>query len=403
MYIASMTDRLSPPLWQRDFTLIWAAQLILGLAFHSSLPAFPLLFEDRFGLSGLGLGAATLSYALAAVLMRPPAGFLVDRYGRRTIYLPGYLLFTLLYLAYPLADGAVSITLVRFVHGALFGIVMGATNTAAVDLLPPERRGEGIGYFGMAMILGMAAGPALGLLAIKYLGYDWLFRGAALFSLLGFGLALLLRFPDIPKSRLAFAPAALLEKTSLPGGLVALVIALPFGAAVNYSGWFARSVPGASAGTFYLLLALGTALTRLFSGRMFDRNGPAAAMAWGYALLLAGCLALAMSGISSTFAYGPLFFNAGGLLLGLGYGVSMPIIQAMVNALVRPERRGAANATMMTCFDVGICLGLLLASQLHASLGLAATYAALLGCVVFSALIFHLHALPRYRLDLGKY
>ena len=385
-------------LWTRDFILIWAVHFILSLAFHATMPAFPLLLQDRFGLSGLAMGAAAASYTLSAIMTRPPSGYCLDRFGRRVLYIPSYCLFALVYCLYPLATDAVSVTLIRFSHGAVWGTVMGAANTAAVDLLPSGRQGEGIGYFGLAMILSMAAGPGIGLWALETFGFDVLFNGAALLTLAGFAFALRLRFPVIPRSRQALSLASVFERTSLPASLAVLIFCIPYGAVNNYSGLFARSIPGASTGVFFLLLAVGTGVTRLFSGYVFDRGGPGLIMRYAYAILLAGCLLMVLAGLSPGF--GAYCFNAAGLFIGLGYGIAVPVVQAMINALVPAERRGAANSTMMTAFDFGICLGLLTTSSLHWQAGVSGTYAALAGCICVSALIFFLAVLPRYSRDL---
>ena len=381
-------------LWTRDFILIWAAHFLMSLAFHATMPVFPLLLQDRFGLVGWVLGAGAASYTLSAIIVRPPAGYWLDKFGRKLVYLPAFGVFSLIYLIYPLTDGAVSVILVRFFHGAAWGIVMGAANTAAVDLLPAKRRGEGIGYFGLSMICSMAAGPGVGLYIADLFGFDALFGGASLLTLLGFFAACFLRFPSIPRNLQPFSWGALFERTSLPASLAVLLFCIPFGAINNYSGLFSRSVPGASTGVFFFFLALGTGITRLFSGRIFDRGGPALIMCYGYAFLLVGCGLMVVSGIHS--AWGAMCFSVAGLCIGMGFGITVPIIMAMINALVLPQRRGAANSTLMTAFDLGICCGLLVTSPIYAHTGLSVTYLVLSGCICLSALVFVFVVLPRY-------
>lgn len=392
-------NKAASRLWTRDFMLIWTAHFLLSLAFHATMPVFPVLLQDRFGLGGIAMGVAAASYTLSAILLRPPAGYLLDRFGRRSVYLPSYCFFALVFLLYPLASDAASITGVRFLHGAVWGVVMGAANTTAVDLLPAQRRGEGIGYFGLAMICSMAAGPGMGLYCVEIFGFDALFQGASALTLAGFAVILALRFPDIPRDNRLFSFTALFEKTSLPASLAVLIFCVPFGAVNNYSGLFSRSIPGASAGAFFLFLAIGTGITRLFSGKIFDRGGPSLIMRSAYAILLAGCALMVASGL---LPWGAACFSAGGLMIGMGFGIAVPVVQAMINALVSPQRRGAANSTMMTAFDLGICLGLLTTSHLYAEVGFSVTYIVLSGCIVFSALVFFLIAMPRYAKDVAR-
>lgn len=52
----------------------------------------------------------------------------------------------------------------------------------------------------------------------------------------------------------------------------------------------------------------------------------------------------------------PAGFFLAAALLGIGFGLVVPAGQAMVINQVPPHRRGAANATLMTAFDLGIGL-----------------------------------------------
>lgn len=384
-----MSAQPAPRLWTWPFIAICLAHFALSFAFHASMPVFPLLLRDRFDLAGAALGVVVAMYTTSAIMTRPPTGFLLDRFGRRIVYLPAYGAFALVYFLYPLAVGPASVGLIRFLHGALWGVTMGAAATAAVDLLPDQRRGEGIGYFGLGMILSMAAGPAAGMALVEARGFDFLFRASAALTLAGFALACFLPFPAVPRRNQRFSPGRLLEKTSLPASLATLIFCVPYGAVMNFTSLFARSVPGAFAGTFFLFLALGTGITRFFAGRAFDAKGPGLIMHGAYVLLFAGCVLKAL-------ASGPVVFYAAALCLGMGYGIAVPVIQAMVNALVPPERRGAANATMMTAFDLGICVGLVIVSHIQSTFGWTATYALLAGCVAASWLYFVRRAAPLF-------
>jgi MFS family permease len=137
-------------------------------------------------------------------------------------------------------------------------------------------------------------------------------------------------------------------------------------------------------------MATGTAATRLFSGGIFDRSGPGAIMAGGYACLIIGYILMAC-------AREPLAFTLAGLCAGLGYGIATPVAQSMVNALVPPQRRGAANATFMTAFDVGICIGLVLIAPIRDAFGWFSVYCLLCLCICLSACAFRCLALPAYR------
>jgi MFS family permease len=379
-----------PALWTKGFILIMGGHVCVTVGFYATMPVYSLFLADRFALSGLVLGAAVACYTASAILTRPPTGFCLDKFGRRGIYLYSYLLFALTYLLYPVTGGPAGASLVRILHGALWGTVMGAAMTVAVDLLPPSRRGEGIGYYGLAMILGMSLGPGIGVQIVNLYGYDAMFRGAALLALAGWLLVRRIPFPVIAPASRPFSLSGMVERTSLPVCLSVAIFCIPYGVVMNYTGLYARTLPEVSAGLFFLVMALGTAATRLFSGRIFDRSGPGMLMAGGYGCMVLGYVLMAC-------ARGPLSFTLAGLCTGLGYGIATPITQGMVNALVPAQRRGAANATHMTAFDVGICIGLVLIAPVRDMFGWFSVYCLLGACVCLSACAFRCLALPAYR------
>ena len=377
------------PLWTRNFIFICLAHVCMTIAFYANMPVLPLFLKDRLGAEGLIMGLVIASYTASALLSRPVAGFWLDRVGRMILYAPSYLLFGLLFFAYPLAGTIAALALLRLTHGVLWGVMMGASNTLAVDLIPPGRRGEGIGMFGLTMNLGMALGPAIGLPVAERFGYDGLFIFGGLLVTAGFIMVLKVRAPIVPLEKKPFAFRDLLEKTSLPVSLVTAIICLPFGVMMNYTALYTQTEVKAASGTFFLILALGMAVSRIMAGKTFDRQGPGVAMFRAFVFLL-GALAL-----QAFTRHGGIFYLSA-VFLGFGYGISAPVCQAMVNALAGPERRGAANATFMTAFDLGICIGIVLIGHVQKEFGWGASHGIEIGCFLLGALLFWTVCLPHY-------
>lgn len=70
--------------------------------------------------------------------------------------------------------------------------------TMAVDIIPPARRGEGLGFFGMTMTLGMCLGPVIGLQVYQQYGFYVITWSSLLLCLAGAGIASLIRVPGSP-------------------------------------------------------------------------------------------------------------------------------------------------------------------------------------------------------------
>lgn len=379
-----MTPNTTPKesLWTRNFILICLAHLAISFSFYATMPIMPLFLESRLGVSGLLMGALVASYTVTATLIRPFAGYVLDRTGRMRVYVPSYLIFGLLFFLYPLAGSVLLLLVLRLAHGVLWGSVMGAANTLAVDLVPASRRGEGIGMFGLTMTLGMAVGPAIGIPVSDYFGYDGLFIMGGLLMAAGLVLALRIKAPQVPLERRPFLWKNLLEKTSIPVSCVTILACIAFGAMMNYTALYVTTeVAGAAAGLYFLCLAIGMGVARMTAGKAFDRSGPGKSMALAYGCLLGGFALQALTREA-------LPFYASGMLIGTGFGIATPVWQAMVNIMVSPDRRGAANATFMTAFDTGICLGILIIGFVQKQFGWEASHAVDIMALLASAALF---------------
>ncbi len=378
-----------PPLWTKDFTLICAVHLLMTLAFYATMPVLPLWLNDTMRLSGAAIGAVVACYTGSAIMVRPFAGYCLDRFGRRIVYLPAYFFFGAIFFFYPIAGTAALVALLRIAHGMAWGATMAAASTTSVDLMPAIRRGEGIGLFGMAMTLAMSIGPFVGLFCAARLGYAAPFITGGILSGIGFIGLLTLRVPPVQLSARPISLDALLEKRSLPMAGVVFLCCVPYGSLMNYTALYARSIDHADPGLFFLFLAAGTALARLVGGRVFDRSGPARIMGFAFCLMFAGYISMA-------YFHAPLTFYASALVLGLGNGMTIPVALAMVNALVPTQRRGAANSTALCGLDLGICCGILLTGHTHDAYGWEVAFLLLALAIAAAALFFYLRALPRY-------
>src|SRR5690606_35716277 len=119
-----MMDRL----WTRSFVLLSVGSLLLFTSFYLLLPAMPLFIKTLGGLdSQVGLAAGVFTFA--AVVVRPLAGGLLDRYGRRPFLLAGLGLFGLSMYLYGWVGGVAALLVVRLVHGVSWAL---ATTAAEI-------------------------------------------------------------------------------------------------------------------------------------------------------------------------------------------------------------------------------------------------------------------------------
>jgi MFS family permease len=380
----------SDTFWTRNFVLVSIANLLMSIAFYFLIPTLPIYLETVMGVSRGYVGLVLAAYTIAALLIRPLTGMAVDRKGRKIIYLISFLLFSMLFSIYVAAATLAIMLVIRVVHGFTWGISTTAGSTLVVDIIPPARRGEGLGVFGLSMTIAMAIGPMFGLWLSASGDYPRLFIGASLLSLAGFILVLFVKFPKYtaPASAEGLWWKRLLEPTAFPASLNYLIVMISYGGMLSFISIYAHEIGIKNPGFFFLVYAIGIFLSRLFAGRLFDRHGPFWIAIAGLTLLSAGFPILAF--IKS---YEGFFISS--FILGFGSGIIMPTFQAMVNNLAGPQHRGGANSTLFTALDLGIGLGMISMGVSSQLLGLTYSFVAC-GVLNLIALVLFINYTQRH-------
>ncbi|PHJ38237.1 hypothetical protein P378_10420 [Desulforamulus profundi] len=143
-----MTQKV--PLWTKDFILICLANLLIFTSFYFLLPTLPVFVTDvlRGDESNVGYIIGVLS--LTAVMVRPLSGYMLDAVGRKKVLFAALAAFCLAMGAYTFVTSLTLLFLLRFLHGLSWGFTTTGAGTVASDIVPPARRGEGMGYYGLS-------------------------------------------------------------------------------------------------------------------------------------------------------------------------------------------------------------------------------------------------------------
>jgi MFS family permease len=364
-------------LWTKPFILMMVGMLFLFTGFYLLLPTLP-LFIKKMGGNEMQVGLAVGAFMLSAVIFRPIVGGLLDRFGRRPFIVWGLLLFALAMYMYDWIGGIVVLMGLRILHGMSWAVSTTAIITAITDMIPSARRAEGVGWFGMAMSLAMAVGPMLGIWVIQNLSYHALF-------LFAFGLsaaALLLTFgakmPFRPQSdarRIEF-----FEKSVLPVTVSVFFVYIAYGGITTFVPLFANSIQ-VNSGTFFLAYAATVALIRPIAGKLSDRYGETFVIAPALMITILALIALSFS----TGLFGLL---VSAVLYGIGFGSAQPALQAAIIRLARPDRKGVANASLLTAVDLGIGLGAIMLGWVSQYTSYQVLFAVSAASVAVSLLLF---------------
>ncbi|MDO5711268.1 MAG: DHA2 family efflux MFS transporter permease subunit, partial [Micrococcales bacterium] len=131
-------------------------------------------------MSSLGAGVneviwVTSAYLLAYAVPLLITGRLGDRYGPRTIYLVGLVIFTASSLACGLTGSIQGLIVARVVQGLGASLMTPQTMAAITRLFPAHQRGQAMALWGAVAGVATLVGPVLGGILIDSLGWEWIF------------------------------------------------------------------------------------------------------------------------------------------------------------------------------------------------------------------------------------
>lgn len=368
----------SEKLWTKNFISISASTLFLFLTFYCLLVILPLYaLEDLHG-QKTDAGLVITVFLLAAIVIRPVAGQLLGRIGKKQMLLGSLFLFLAANLMYFFTGSMLSLLVLRFIHGISFGIVTTVCGTIVADLIPNSRRGEGMGYYAMAMNLAMVIGPFIGLTAFYNWGANAAFIISSAFAFFALILGGSLRLPKetgaIATKATAFNITHLFEASAVRISITAAFFSFVYASILSFVSVYAKEIGLEQASSyFFVVYAAVMLVSRPFTGRLFDKRG---ANVIAIVCFASGMLLLSM-------AHTSLMFLLAAACIGLGWGTMFPCFQTIAIQKAAPARRGVATATFLSIFDTGIGIGSFV-------IGLAAVHTALNSLYSYCAILVFL-------------
>ena len=398
LFPSSMKERLVTP----SYILIIAANFLQFFGFWLLIPVLPFYLQEVFGADKTSIGAILSCYTIAALCMRPFSGYLLDTFARKPLYLLAYFFFTTMFGGYMLAGTLTLFILFRIIHGFSFGMVTVSGNTIVIDIMPSSRRGEGLGYYGLANNTAMSIGPMTGLfLHDAAVGYTFIFSCSLAACIIGFLCAYLVKTPykpPIKREPISLDRFILLK--GIPAGISLLLLSIPYGMTTNYVAMYAKQIGiTSSTGFFFTLMAIGMAVSRLFSGKLVDKGKITQVIKAGLHLV---CFCFfGLSACGWTIHWNPsgttVFFYTISLLLGIGFGTMFPAYNTLFVNLAPNSQRGTATSTYLTSWDVGIGIGMVVGGYLAEIATFRVAYLAGALLTVVSLFYFYQKVSPHFQ------
>lgn len=324
--------------------------LFLVVSTWSFIPLYIVELGGNTADVGLVMGSLGVTSLGSLPIIAP----LIDRWGRKIFIVGGIFLIGITNAGFLLfAEYSPLMILVRLLQGIAFAACFNGCATAVVDMVPPEKRAQGIGLFGVSGSLAVAVGPFVGeLLLIK-----WGFTSYFLL-LVGFGLVGFLTALTVPEAARRTSPQRMrgFFPTALYGGhLGMMVIAVVFGsgfAAMNtFFPLLAKSL-GLQAGIFFVCYGATLVALRIFIGQLADRAAREK--------VIFSCLVGFGFMLVSTARVETLLQTAMlGALFGTFQGFSYPAMMARMVDRSNDDNRAVVVALFTGSFGVGINVSVL--------------------------------------------
>ena len=327
--------------------------IAVNVLFHMSFTAFfllPLLIKSLGGNEadiGLIMGAS----GFASVLMIPVVGSLVDRFGRKIFLVYGTIIMSIASLLYIfITDLSIpAFIFLRILQGVGFAFTFIAAQTIAVDIVPDERRAEGLGLFGVFTMTTHAIGPAIAELIQVHFGYSALFILSGFFGVAAMFFALKLNETHTVKQNFINPLKFIAENHHLTGILLATTICgAGFGSVLVFIPTYMKELSLNPISSFFLSYTAAAILTRLFFGHLADKYDRGR-------IVLPSMLFYGLSIIALIFVRNIFTIASIAVAFGIAHGLIYPAMGAIVVDNAKKEK-GKAMAFYSGAFNIGVTM-----------------------------------------------
>ncbi|MYB21805.1 MAG: MFS transporter [Chloroflexi bacterium] len=349
--VARVASRLPP---QRP--RLWTAQFLFSLfgtasffaCFFYLTTTLPREMTD-LGFSLLEVGLVVGGYAAIPVFLRPFVGRWSDGGHRIRQMRFALIAFAASFVLMIFTDNLWALFALRCVQGVGMAAYPTSAGSLVAEIVPPVRRGEGLGFFGLSTSFSQTLAPLGGAGIAVVAGFEGVLILGAATALLSLVITIFQREP--PAHAGGHPPVSI--KTLIPARavfpmLVFLSVTLGFSVAAAFLEPLADQ-PHRNLGTvalFFMFSGAGAMIARPLAGRASDRVGRVPVIIPGLIATFAGMALVAMSETA------PMLWLAG-ILTGIGMGGAHTGLLALAVDRVSDTQRGGATATFQLAWDVG--------------------------------------------------
>jgi len=356
----------------------------------SKNPVLP-LFSQAIGADSTVIGLIAAFSPLAGILFSFPVGVLSDHIGRRRLLVLAGAVFLIAPVLYLFITAPIWLIPVRFFHGTATAI-LGPVISAVIAERFPDTKGEMLGQYSSATLVGRTLAPLVGGAIITYfimypglVPYRMVYVTAALAAVPVFVMTLLYREErSLPLNTLPFAAFSesfitFFSNRRLRGtALVDMATYFAFGAVETFLPLylFGLGIGAYQTGVIFAVQVVVIAATKPFFGRIADRVDKRIQIVAGLAITGGAAAAIPLAGSFAGFLLVSTVFGA-------GMSLSTVATSAYVADVARKEQLGASMGALSSIMDIGQTGGPVITGIIVTAAGYGAGFG--ISCVIAGA------------------
>lgn len=369
-------------IYTKDVILVMAASFFF---MFSTMFVNPLIngYARHLGASATFAGIIVGIMSIAAMLLRPVAGNMTDRYSKYALSLIGGILILIGVLGYVITPNGGMLLVFRLINGTGYVLDTVCMTTWLASLVPREHVGEAMGFYGLMNALAMAIGPAISINIYQKVGYRHAMLLSACSALL---MVIVIQFVGKKgqpvHSNKGSKGFKIIQMDALPVAMLTTLFALPyFATQADIVTYVAQRRIDVAVGSFFLIYAVILLILRIILKNLFDT------VSFGKWLIVS-TVAMVFYLIMLAVMKNNWQMALGAAGMAVGYGIIYSVLQSTALLLAPLNEQGLASSTFYLGLDIGMSLGPILGGIIDSLLPIRWYYIVMLVLVPLILIIY---------------
>lgn len=350
-----------------EFIIVFIFHFILMFSMYTTLVSISGVSMEKYGIGPSLAGFVASVFILGILIGRAVSGNFINKIGIKNVVWGGVVMFFLTYVLYFLDFGLTFLIIVRLLNGLATGYISTALNTLATIILPEDRRGEGISYFSLSLVLASSIGPFMSFTIFKDMPFNQMLL-IVLIIMAATTVSFLFVKTNNSYSKDREVTFKLLDKKAAvmsPGililGFTQSTIFAFIGTYTLINGYYL------AASLYFIVYSIATMVTRPITGRILDYRGPVG-------IIIATIIFNAIGYYILGGAVNDWMVLISAAVIGLGMGNYQSIAQATCVSLGDKDNIGLSTSTFFISLETGLGFGPLILGAVAAYVGYGSMY-----------------------------